>query len=334
MPMFLCIFLLAAEPASQTGTCVPAFANRPAAAAEATRLTPPPTPFPWTLQQRYRDDAVAISTLKFPSPVKSPYECNNTVWCEYHAPLEAAGRSPAAVVLHFLYDKDFTVTRTVTNSLARRGIPALMLKMAYYGERRPPSLPSEISESLDGLVTAWLQSAQDIRTALAWLEARPEVDPQRVSLVGISLGAFVGSLVVGIDANVDRAVLVLGGGNLNEVLWTAPETRQLRAVLRARNLSREATEKLLAPIEPLRVAAPLPPDTVLMINASNDKTVPPACTRALAAAFKTDNVQWFETTHTGLAANLFTVLDATAAFLQKPAVHQSAATTPVQGERQ
>jgi dienelactone hydrolase len=329
MPIFLCLTLLAAEPVSQKGTCAPFFANRTIAEANAARLTPPATPFAWELAETYRDDGVTISTLKFPSPVKSPYECNNTVWCEYHCPRNAAAGAPAAVVLHFLYDKDFTVTRVVTDSLARRGIPALMLKMAYYGERRPAGLPADMTESLDGLVAAWLQSAQDIRRAVAWLEARPEADPRRIGLVGISLGAFVGSLVLGVDANVDRAVLVLGGGNLNEVLWTAPETRQLRATLRARSLTREATAKLLQPIEPLGVAAPLPPGTLLMINARNDTTVPPPCTRALAEAFKADDVQWYDTTHTGLGANLFTVLDATAGFLARP----RAAGAPTQGDR-
>ncbi len=318
MSITLCMFLLAADAAAETGTCTPVFANRPAAA-DAAAVTPAAKPFAWRLEETCRDDAVAVKRLTFPSPVASPHECNNTVWCEYYVPHAAPAPAPAAIVLHFLYDKDFRVTRFVCDSLARRGIPALMVKLAYYGERRPPSMSSDVSSSLEMLVPAWLQSVQDVRCALAWLRTRPEVDPHRASLVGVSLGAFVGGLVLGADAHLARAVLVLGGGNLNEVLWTAPETSRLRAALRDRGLTREATRDMLAPIEPLRFAAPLPPGTLLMINARNDTTVPPACAQALAGAFKADEVRWHDTTHTGLAASLFVVLDAAAEFIKKPA---------------
>ena len=320
MAVVLCMLLLAADAPVETGACAPVFVNRPAAA-DAAALTPAAKPFDWRLEEIARDDAIAVKRLTFPSPVKSPHECNNTVWCEYYAPHAAAAPGPAAIVLHFLYDKDFRVTRFVCDSLARRGIPSLMVKLAYYGERRPPSMP-DFSDSLEMLVPAWLQSVQDVRCALAWLGARPEVDPHRAALVGVSLGAFVGGLVLSVDARLERAVLVLGGGNLNEVLWSAPETARLRAVLSARGLTRAATRDLLAPIEPLRFAAPLPPGTLLMINARNDTTVPPACAQALADAFKADAVRWHDTTHTGLAVSLFAVLDGVSEFLQKPAANR------------
>jgi dienelactone hydrolase len=316
MLLIIAAMFFAGDAPPETGTLSPAFRNREGLE-NVAHLTPPETPFSWRLEAIYRDAVYTVSRLTFPSPVASPHPCNNTVWCDYYRP-RGSKRIPAVVLLHFLNDPGFWVTRMVAEHLARHGCAALLLRMAYYGERRPPALTEARTADLDFLVTAWRQSAQDIRRALAWLTSRPEVDPARSGILGISLGAMVGGVVTAVDPSVKRAVLVLGGGDINEVLWTAPETASLRAVLTARGTSREETRKRLEPVEPLRFARPLPRGTLLMINARKDRTVPPSCVRKLARAFDTPDVAWYETTHVGLASHLTEVLERTVGFLVRP----------------
>jgi len=55
-----------------------------------------------------------------------------------------------------------------------------------------------------------------------------------------------------------------------------------------------------------------------MINSRKDVTVPPPCAEALARAFAMkDEIVWYDTTHSGLAAHLTEVLDTIAAFLKR-----------------
>ncbi len=303
------------EKSVDKGRCACAFQNRKVPH-DAAHLTPSVDGFPWTLEKGAGDGEVQLFTLTFPSPIRSRFDCNNTVWCEYYMPVGKT-ECPATVVLHFLADPGFRVTRLVCDQLARNGTAALLVKMAYYGERRPENPDIRLVSDLDLLVSGWIQSVQDIRCALSWLASRHEVDAERLGVTGISLGALVGSLVVSVDPRVKKAALVLGGGDLTTILWHAPETKQLRTLLRKKKLTVEATRRVLQPIEPLRFAAPLPEGTVFMINAKNDRTVPPACTRKLAEKYQAAELAWYDATHTGLAAYLFPLLENIKRFLQE-----------------
>ena len=314
----LCL-LRAPTPEAQAGVCKPRFVNRKTPH-DASHLTPPQKAFSWRLEKMYRDSQITGYRLTFPSPVKSGVSCNDTVWSEYYVPRTERNRTerriPSVVVLHFLNDPNFTVTRMVATTLARRGIAALLLKLPYYGERRPADFSEGHFRDLATWVGAWRQGVQDVRCALAWLKDRPETDADRLGVLGVSLGALVGSLVVATDANVKRAVLVVGGGDLAEILWSAPEAKELRAKLLKQGISKEKVRSALKPIEPLRFASLLPEGTVLMFNGRKDRTIPPPCARALARAFGAARVIWFDETHTAMAVHLGKILETTILFFK------------------
>ena len=73
-------------------------------------------------------DEVAVSLVTFPSPVKTPYENNNTVHCEYFRPAKP-GKYPACIVLHIL-GGDFPLARAFADNLARHGVAALICEDA------------------------------------------------------------------------------------------------------------------------------------------------------------------------------------------------------------
>jgi pimeloyl-ACP methyl ester carboxylesterase len=60
---------------------------------------------------------------------------------------------------------------------------------------------------------------RDARGALDWLEARPDIDPTRLAVLGVSLGCTVAAAVVAEDPRVKAAVGVAGPADLQRV-WS------------------------------------------------------------------------------------------------------------------
>lgn len=61
------------------------------------------------------------------------------------------------------------------------------------------------------------RQVEDTRNALTYLETRPEVDPERLGVFGMSLGSTVATATAGVDRRVRALVGVGGPGDLNRV---------------------------------------------------------------------------------------------------------------------
>ena len=173
-----------------------------------------------------------VREVRFPSPVESPFAANNTVPGYYYLPDDIAAGGPprpAVVCLHIL-DGRGTIARLVCSRLAEAGIPALWFTMAYFGDRRPADWKRQLKERPDAadlLVDGLFQSAADTRRAFDLLASRPEVDGERIGIVGVSFGGIVGATAAGIDGRFSRAVLVLAGGDLMNVIGVSRETAEI-----------------------------------------------------------------------------------------------------------
>ncbi len=246
-------------------------------------------------QPRHRRYAVT-----YPSPLKTALESNNTVPAEYYVPANLAPadpRRPAVIVLHIL-NGNYELERMLCTVLAENGVPAIMFKLPYYGERGGPQGRGRLLNDLDLFTQCLEQALLDVRRTADVLGARPEVDPGRLGVSGISLGAIIAAAACGVEPRLQRAELILGGGRLKQVLESAREARGLKA--RLDTLAPEARARIdaaLARVEPLAHAEALRRlagrDRLLLINAAEDEVIPPDCTKALAAAAGIpDRVVW------------------------------------------
>jgi dienelactone hydrolase len=237
-----------------------------------------------------------VSKVTFPSPLLTPHPANNTVHCEYFCPT-AAGKKPAVVVLHIL-GGDFDLARLFCRALATRGVAALFLKMPYYGERRQPDSPARmISLDPEETVRGMTQAVLDIRQAAAWLASQEEIDSGSLGIMGISLGGITGALAAGIEPRFTSVCLLLAGGDMGEVAWTSSEMAPLRERWIAAGRTRQELFDALAVVDPVTYVKPLPGRRVLMLNASQDEVIPPACTRALWRAFGEPEIVWWNAGH-------------------------------------
>jgi fermentation-respiration switch protein FrsA (DUF1100 family) len=115
----------------------------------------------------------------------------------------------------------------LADHLTRRGIAVLRTDDRGVGE-----------STGDFAAATTLDFASDALAAVALLASRPEVDPERIGLIGHSEGALVVPMVANRSADVAFAVLLASSGVSGEELLTM----QLIAINRAQGMSESVTE--------------------------------------------------------------------------------------------
>lgn len=243
-----------------------------------------------------------VYRLVYPSSVRTDLESNNTIPAEYYLPHGIAPgdpRRPAVICLHIL-GGDFELVRLLCAVFADRGVPAIMFKLPYYGERSDRSTYHLLRNDAGVFAQALDQGTADVERTFHLLASRPEIDPERIGVSGISLGAIVGATSVGRLPKVWRAGLLLGGGDLAAIIHHSRETRGLSEFIRKQPPEGQARiEQAIAELDPLRYGERLQElgqaGRLLMINASDDEVIPRACTDRLAeAAGIADQVVWLD----------------------------------------
>jgi dienelactone hydrolase len=201
------------------------------------------------------------------------------------------------ICLHIL-DGNYELARILCASLASRGVPAVMFKLPYYGERALPGGTRALARNAGRFAEAMSQAFVDVRRTVDMLAARPEIDPERIGIAGISLGGIVSAAAAGGEPRLERAALILAGGDLLGIIHHARETAELSRTLRGLpDAQRLDVERAIVAADPLTHAAGLRgramAGKVLMINATEDEVIPPTATRKLATALgMADRVDW------------------------------------------
>lgn len=208
------------------------------------------------------------------------------------------------------------VMRRLAQHLAVRGIACAVMDLPYHGFRRRPGVAPAapyLEGSVASSVQALGQAASDVRTVTSWLSVQPGVDPHRLGVVGISLGAIVAHLAMGEDARLTAGVAVLGGGDLPDLSRTSALVRLLRR-LYSRPLD-PATLGRLRAVDPLAYAGRNRPRRVLMIEAARDLLVPPRDSTELWEALGRPPIQWLDVNHFALGLTPDPAFRATSSYL-------------------
>jgi len=274
-------------------------AELPQAVAVATTFND--RPFSYRIEFREEKAGYRLYRFTYPSPVVTPVEQNNTIPADYYLPknLDTAGKRPAAICLHIL-NGNFELEQMTCALLASRGIPAVMIKLPYYGERSLPGGHKALAGNPKLFAASLAQAVEDVRRTIDVLALRPEIDPQKIGVVGISMGGILAGTVAGSDGRIARTAMILAGGDLPGIIAHARETRELQATLQKLPAAERAeVQRAIAAVDPLAHAANLRARAknghVLMINAAADEVIPKACTEKLAVALEIkDKVVWLD----------------------------------------
>lgn len=164
-----------------------------ACAGEAAASTPPPQPAVATPPAAPEATAQITDALES-GPVDIPGAEGLTLRGTWTAPTRAP--APAVLLLH-MYGRSRSDWQALTTRLQSAGLAVLAIDLRGHGET--------------GGTEDWDLAREDVRCAYQWLDARPEVDPNRVATLGASLGANL-SLWLGAQESGLAAILLLSPG--------------------------------------------------------------------------------------------------------------------------
>jgi dienelactone hydrolase len=204
------------------------------------------------------------------------------------APAGAEGRCPAFLILGGLR----TGRKTLEYVRDTRGIVLLALDYPYEGKTSGLSV-MEFLRSTPEIRRSVINTVPAAMTAVDYLLGRDDVDPDRVIVIGGSLGAFFVPALAAADGRIAAAVSIYGAGDIQSILsassemprWAAGPAGWLGAVL-------------LSPVEPLKYAGGISPRPFLMVSGRNDELIPERCSRLLhEAAGEPKTVRWIDAGH-------------------------------------
>jgi len=258
--------------------------------------------FNYTVEPRATAKGHALYRVNYPSPVVTDWTPNNTVPGDYYLPADCrpgGAPRPAVICLHILAG-NFELERLVCSSFAARGVPAMMIKLPYYGERATPEGQKVFLRSPKRFVESLPQGLADVRRAVDVLASRPEIDARRIGVIGISLGGLTAAAAAEREPRLYRTAILLAGGDLPTIIHHARETRDLSRWIKALEpAERKAIDASVAEVDPLAHAEALRDRAgegrVLLVAAANDEVIPPACTEKLAHALGIEKkIIWLE----------------------------------------
>lgn len=240
-----------------------------------------------------------VQQITFPSPVHNANPPNPTVYVEYYRPL-APGRRPGVILVHHWGMVNPSAERELARYLASAGMAVAMQVMPYHLQRTPPGFKSGkamVSEDVPRTVRAIQQAVCEVHAVADWLRERPEVDSERIGIIGISLGAIVAAIALGKQDDFDAAVLLLGGGDVADILLNSPSTNPIHRPLRAQGYDLTRLRAAFACIEPMKCLSPGSGEKVLMANGAYDFVIPRRDTMALWNCLGRPRMVWVESGH-------------------------------------
>lgn len=200
--------------------------------------------------------------------------------------------------------------------MAEKGINSAVVVMPWHAERaeaHSQPLDHYIGRDVTMDIESLRQAVSDVRTVTNWLAQRPEVDNNRIGIVGISLGAIILHLAMGQDSRLSAGVALEGGGDLASLYRNSAEIA-LNGHPNEIPLSK-AQLKRLSTVDPASYADQNRPRRVLMIQAARDLNVPPSNAIYLWNALGHPPIQWVDTNHYAFILSGASLANTAAAYL-------------------
>jgi hypothetical protein len=208
-------------------------------------------------------------------------------------PAAVTGRVPLVVLLG-----GHRTGRNAVNVLGAPGsIAVAALDYPYDGPERPRGVVESL-RTIPAAQRALLDTPPAISLALDWLLTQPWVEPQRVELMGVSLGVPFAAVAGGLDDRFKRVWLVHGAADNRAWIASRLEDRIPNAPLRHTAASLAHLLAYGPTFETEQWAPRIAPRRVVVIGARDDEQMPRASVEKLFAACREPKeLLWIEGGH-------------------------------------
>lgn len=261
------------------------------------------TPFAATETPLRTEDGIKISVVTYPSPVKTPYAANNLVTAYLFLP-SGPGPHPVMLVEHEWLPKTLDTEFRMCLRMARSRVAAFLIVQPYALMRRPTGHANN-AELITGNVPLMLNSVRqmvlDGRRGMDWLQARPNIDPKKMGVSGISLGAIFAPLVAGADPRARVVLTIVGGADVSDIMWDSLFAYGMKPEMIGRGYDYESLKKAMAPIESTNWLHDRDPRDAILFNSRYDVLVARKQAQHLARALGGAPIVWVNSGHYGMA---------------------------------
>ena len=202
-------------------------------------------------------------------------------------------RHPAAILVG-----GFNTGRKAADVPERTGNLVLAsIEYPYYGPDDPTAW--EWVRWFPEMRQAILRTPAALLLAAQYLYTREDVDPERVSMIGVSLGVPFAVAAAATDRRMAGLALLHGGADIRRMTeyayadLAAPWLVELMAI---------GLAWVVAPLEPAKYTGEIAPRPLLLVNATGDERIPLASVKALYdTAREPKRMIWLETGHVALS---------------------------------
>ena len=213
---------------------------------------------------------------------------------EYFEPIKKDHR-PLAILIHGWGDHSVLPFKWILAGLIRRGFACFILYLPFHISRLPAAMKPRLSNlTPDEWFTGYQMAVTDVRRIVDWAGQNGHTDSRQITVIGLSLGAFIASMAMGIDPRIKAGVFIVHGGNTGKMMQTNNVSRFGKRY-RVPDKEYEENQKNYASyltevankgfenatpaqrtylIDPLTYAPMLKGRPVLMINARWDEIIP------------------------------------------------------------
>ena len=245
-------------------------------------------------------------SFNYPSVVQTDYP-DNRVFVDFYEP-KGYDKYPVVIFISHTTGSIPQIEGEFCRDLAANGIAALLIQTAYQKNFSFSSkwfIEKLKERGADELLELLRQLVIETRRSIDWLETQPKVMKDRIGVMGISLGGILVPVVAGVDDRVNCMAIILGGGDMGEILWNSAMTGffKKRLISEGINSAQELEEKMWI-VDPLTFSFKAKKKPVIMINAHFDINVPGSSTLKLWRALGKPQLTWLPSVH---ATSLFEI---------------------------
>ena len=281
-----------------------------------------------------------LREISFQSPVQTDSPENNTVYALHYIPT-GRRKGLAVLVLHGWGARQARYEKGVCVRLARHGLDSCLLSLPYHMKRAPKGTASGsyfFSTKLERSGHALHQAIIDSRCMGDMMVS----EGFSLGCFGMSMGAIVLNLLMGVDERFEVGVSVLGGGNINRMIWQGLMGRGIVRFLRAKGITKRDFYEVLEDYEvfldeirrtgeipkprwdwylldPLTYAHRNNPRKVLMFNGFFDPIIPRTSVVELHRALGEPELIWLPTEHFTIAFFQTMIMRRSLAFFEEHA---------------